>query len=261
MQSYGVTEWGKPLQQIVRETPAPGPNEVLVRLSYCGVCHSDVHVRQGYFDMGGGVKNSLADRVKLPVVLGHEPIGVVAAVGAEVTDVLVGDTYMVNPWIGCGKCAVCLQGQDNLCEAMAAMGIARPGGFSTHLMVPDKRYLVDVKGIDPARAAVLACSGVTAYSAVQKLGPPQAGQCVAVLGCGGLGLIGIAILQALGHTNAHRGNVQTPAVQNLHGDLEALALLAQDIFGRHTDIVEGHVANMRALLTHLFFRFANGDAR
>ncbi len=129
MQSYGVTEWGKPLQQIVRETPAPGPNEVLVRLSYCGVCHSDVHVRQGYFDMGGGVKNSLADRVKLPVVLGHEPIGVVAAVGAEVTDVRVGDTYMVNPWIGCGKCAVCQQGQDNLCEAMAAMGIARPGAF------------------------------------------------------------------------------------------------------------------------------------
>ena len=60
MQSYGVAEWGKPLQQIIRETPAPGPLEVLMRLSYCGVCHSDVHVRQGYFDMGGGVKNSLA---------------------------------------------------------------------------------------------------------------------------------------------------------------------------------------------------------
>jgi D-arabinose 1-dehydrogenase-like Zn-dependent alcohol dehydrogenase len=201
MQSFGVTEWGKPLQKVVRETPAPGPDEVLMRLSYCGVCHSDVHVREGYFDMGGGVKNSLADRVKLPVVLGHEPIGVVAAVGSSVTDVRVGDTYLVNPWIGCGKCAVCLEGQDNLCEAMTAIGIARPGGFSTHLMVPDKRHLVDVQGIDPARAAVLACSGVTAYSAVAKLGPPQAGQCVAVLGCGGLGLIGIAILKALGHAN------------------------------------------------------------
>lgn len=201
MQSYGVAEWGKPLQQIIRETPAPGPHEVLMRLSYCGVCHSDVHVRQGYFDMGGGVKNSLADRVKLPVVLGHEPIGVVAAVGSEVSGVRVGDTYLVNPWIGCGKCAVCLDGQDNLCEAMAAMGIARPGGFSTHLMVPHARYLVDVHGIDAARAAVLACSGVTAYSAAMKLGPPQVGQCIAVLGCGGLGLIGIAILKALGHSN------------------------------------------------------------
>lgn len=200
MESYGVTEWGKPLQQIVRETPAPGPNEVLMRLSYCGVCHSDLHVRQGYFDMGGGVKNSLADRLALPVVLGHEPIGVVAAVGSEVTGVAIGATYLVNPWIGCGTCPVCRQGQDNLCEKMAAIGIARPGGFATHLMVPDKRYLVDVTGIDPARAAVLACSGVTAYSAVSKLGPPLPGHSVAVVGCGGLGLIGIAILRARGYT-------------------------------------------------------------
>ena len=201
MKSYDITEWGKPLQQAVRETPKPGPQEVLMRLRYCGVCHSDVHIREGYFDMGGGVKSQLGDRVKLPVVLGHEPIGVVAAVGAEVTGIRIGETYLVNPWIGCGKCAVCLKGQDNLCNLMAAMGIARPGGFATHLMVPHARYLVDVKGIDPARAAVLACSGVTAYSAAAKLGAPEAGQWIAVLGCGGLGLIGIAILKALGHAN------------------------------------------------------------
>lgn len=200
MQSYDVVEWGKPLQHAVRETPKPGPQEVLMRLAYCGVCHSDVHIREGYFDMGGGVKNMLADRgMKLPIILGHEPIGVVAAVGADVTGVRVGETYLVNPWIGCGKCAACLRGQDNLCNAMAAMGMVRPGGFSTHLMVPHARYLIDVQGIDPARAAVLACSGVTAYSAAAKLGPPQDGQWIAVLGCGGLGLIAIAILQALGH--------------------------------------------------------------
>ncbi len=201
MKSYDITEWGKPLQQAVRETPQPGPQEVLMRLTYCGVCHSDVHIREGYFDMGGGVKNNLGDRLKLPVVLGHEPIGVVAAVGSDVTGVQVGETYLVNPWIGCGKCGVCLKGQDNLCNMMAAMGMARPGGFATHLMVPHARYLVDVQGIDPAQAAVLACSGVTAYSAAAKLGAPEADQWVAVLGCGGLGLIGIAILKALGHTH------------------------------------------------------------
>ena len=201
MKSYDITEWGKPLQYAVRETPKPGPHEVLMRLSYCGVCHSDVHVREGFFDMGGGVKSNLGDRIKLPVVLGHEPIGVVAAVGSEVSGVQVGETYLVNPWIGCGKCAVCLKGQDNLCNFMAALGIARPGGFATHLIVPHARYLVDVKGIDPAQAAVLACSGVTAYSAATKLGPAETGQWVAVLGCGGLGLIGIAILKALGHSN------------------------------------------------------------
>ncbi len=202
MKSYAVTEWGKPLQQVVRETPAPGPNEVLIRLSYCGVCHSDVHIREGYFDMGGGVKNQLADRgVTLPVTLGHEPVGVVAAIGDAVTGVQVGETYLVNPWIGCGKCAACRKGQDNLCPAMAAMGMVRPGGFSNYLMVPDARYLVDVTGLDLPQAAVLACSGVTAYSAASKLAAPDAERWVAVLGCGGLGLIGIAILQALGHRN------------------------------------------------------------
>ena len=200
MKSYDVAEWGKPLQFAVRETPSPGPQEVLMRLTFCGVCHSDVHIRQGYFDMGGGVKNVLADRgMKLPLVLGHEPIGVVAAVGAEVQDVKVGQTYLINPWIGCGKCAACLRGQDNLCNLMAAMGMVRPGGFATHLLVPHSRYLVDVQGLDPAQAAVLACSGVTAYSAAQKLGPAAPGQWVAVVGCGGLGLIAISILRALGH--------------------------------------------------------------
>ena len=202
MKSYDVTEWGKPLQLVLRETPKPGPNEILIRLSYCGVCHSDVHVREGFVDMGGGVKSQLADRgIKLPLVLGHEPVGTVAAVGPAVKGVSIGETYLVNPWIGCGQCTECLRDKDNLCEKMAALGVARPGGFSTHLMVPDARYLIDIQGIDPAQAAVLACSGVTAYSAVTKLGEPEARQAVAVLGCGGLGLIGIAILKSLGHRN------------------------------------------------------------
>ena len=200
MKSYDVTQWGKPLQFAVRETPSPGAHEVLMRLTFCGVCHSDVHIREGYFDMGGGVKNVLAERgMKLPLVLGHEPIGVVAAVGSAVTGIRVGATYLVNPWIGCGKCPACLRGQDNLCPTMAAMGMVRPGGFATHLLVPDARYLVDVTGIAPEQAAVLACSGVTAYSAAAKLAAPQDGQWVGVIGCGGLGLIGIAILKALGH--------------------------------------------------------------
>ena len=200
MESQDVVEWGKPLQFAMRETPEPGPFEIRLRLTHCGVCHSDVHIRQGYFDMGGGVKSVLADRgIRLPVVLGHEPVGIVEAVGPEVTGVTMGKTYLVNPWIGCGKCPACAKGQDNLCPAMAAMGMARPGGFATHLIAPHARYLVDIDGINPAQAAMLACAGVTAYSAIRKIGPAQAEQWVAVLGCGGLGLIAIAILKALGH--------------------------------------------------------------
>jgi D-arabinose 1-dehydrogenase-like Zn-dependent alcohol dehydrogenase len=200
MKSYDVTEWGKPLQMRVHETPAPKGREVLLRLTHCGVCHSDVHVRDGYFDMGGGRKLSLADRgLKLPVTLGHEPLGVVAAVGEAVTGVKLGGSYLVNPWIGCGTCRMCAANNDNLCANMRALGIAAPGGFATHVLVRDPRYLIDASGIDAARAAPLTCSGVTTFCAVKKLQPLDPEDWVAVLGCGGLGLMALAVLLGLGH--------------------------------------------------------------
>jgi D-arabinose 1-dehydrogenase-like Zn-dependent alcohol dehydrogenase len=200
MHSYDIAEWGKPLQQRLRETPQPGPEEVLMKLRFCGVCHSDVHIREGYFDMGGGNKLMLGERgTKLPLTPGHEPIGTVQAVGSAVTGVKLGHTYLVNPWIGCGQCRFCMMGRDNLCNAMRSMGVATQGGFASHLLVPHVRYLVDAEGLDPASSAVLACSGVTAYSAVQKFGSLDAQDWVAVLGCGGVGLMAVSILSAMGH--------------------------------------------------------------
>jgi D-arabinose 1-dehydrogenase-like Zn-dependent alcohol dehydrogenase len=200
MQSYDIAEWGKPLQMRLRETPQPGPEEVLIKLQYCGVCHSDVHIREGAFDLGGGVKMKLADRgTALPLTLGHEPIGVVQAMGSAVSGIQLGKTYLVNPWIGCGACRFCQADRDNLCNNMRSMGVSSQGGFSTHLLVPHARYLVDAQGLDPATGAVLACSGVTAYSAVQKFGNLAAQDWVAVMGCGGLGLMALAVLAAMGH--------------------------------------------------------------
>jgi len=201
MKSWDIAEWGQPLQQRLRDTPQPGPEEVLVRLRYCGVCHSDVHIREGWFDLGGGNKLKLADRgTQLPLTPGHEPIGVVQAVGANVQGIDLGRQVLVNPWIGCGHCRFCRAGRDNLCNQMRSMGVATPGGFATHLLVPHERYLVDVEGLDPATTAVLACSGVTAYAAVSKFGPLGVDDWVAVLGCGGVGLMALAVLKALGHT-------------------------------------------------------------
>lgn len=199
MRSADLMEWGQRLQVRERETPLPGPREIRLRLSYCGVCHSDVHVRAGYFDMGGGQRANYADRgYDLPVTIGHEPLGTVDAVGTEVTGVAVGETYLVYPWTGCGQCRFCARGEDNLCPTPTYIGIGRQGAFATHLLVPDARYLIDCSGIEPARAATLACSGLTAYAAVRKLGELDAEDWVAVVGCGGLGLTGISILQALG---------------------------------------------------------------
>lgn len=200
MKSYDVVEWGKPLQVRARETPMPKGREVLMRLTHCGVCHSDLHVRDGYFDMGGGKKLAFSDRgLKPPVTLGHEPIGSVAAVGPDVTEARPGEKFLVNPWIGCGACRMCAAGRDNLCQSMRTLGVFAPGGFATHMLVPDPKYLVDFGGLEPAKAAPLACSGVTTYSAVKKLRPIDPEDWVAVIGCGGLGLMAQAVLRGLGH--------------------------------------------------------------
>jgi D-arabinose 1-dehydrogenase-like Zn-dependent alcohol dehydrogenase len=200
MLSYDVVEWGQPLQKRVHDTPAPAGTEVLLKLKYCGVCHSDVHIRDGYFEMGGGKRFHMSDRgMHPPVTLGHEPYGTVLAGGPEARDVPVGQDRLVCPWTGCGTCARCREGQDNHCMAPRWIGIQRAGGYSDHLLVPHTRYLVDASGIDPAWAATLACSGLTTYSAVSKLAPIPRDEWVAVIGAGGLGLMAIGMLRALGH--------------------------------------------------------------
>jgi D-arabinose 1-dehydrogenase-like Zn-dependent alcohol dehydrogenase len=108
----------------------------------------------------------------------------------------------VHPWIGCGKCAVCKAGQDNYCvSGSRIIGVNRNGAYSTHILVPDPRYLIDASGIDESFAATLACSGLTAYSAAAKLPELTRSDRVAVIGCGGVGLAGISVLRARGVKN------------------------------------------------------------
>ncbi len=112
----------------------------------------------------------------------------------------MGKKRLIHPWIGCGKCAVCKAGQDNYCvSGSRILGVNRAGAYSTHVIVPDPKYLVDATGIDEAFAATLACSGVTAYSAAAKLPELAAADRVAVIGCGGVGhRRAIAVLRAKG---------------------------------------------------------------
>jgi D-arabinose 1-dehydrogenase-like Zn-dependent alcohol dehydrogenase len=133
-----------------------------------------------------------------PFTLGHEPYGVVEALGPDAKGVAVGAKRIVYPWIGCGECAVCKAGQDNYCLAARFLGVMRPGAYSSHVVVPDAKYLVDATGVDDGFAATLACSGITTYSAVRKMPALTERDWVVVLGCGGLGLIALSILRALG---------------------------------------------------------------
>lgn len=200
MKSYDVVEWGKPLQARMRNVSAPTGTEVLLRLTHCGVCHTDVHVRDGYYDLGGGNKISFGDRgFALPLTPGHEPVGEVTAVGDAVQGIAIGKQYLINPWIGCGRCAMCALDRDNLCQTMRPVGMGEWGGFGTHLVIRHPKYLVDIEGLKPEQAAPLACSGLTTYSAIKKLLPIDGTDWVAVIGCGGLGLMALAILRGLGH--------------------------------------------------------------
>jgi D-arabinose 1-dehydrogenase-like Zn-dependent alcohol dehydrogenase len=203
MISYQIIEHGKPLQKILSENPKPQGSEVLVRITRSGVCHSDLHIWEGYFDLGGGKRFYVKERGCVPpFTLGHEPFGIVEALGPKARGVRVGQKRIVFPWIGCGKCAVCKAGQDNYCvSGSRILGVNRSGAYSTHILVPDPQYLVDAGGIDEAFAATLACSGLTAYSAAAKLPPLASADRVAVIGCGGVGLAGVAVLRAKGARN------------------------------------------------------------
>jgi D-arabinose 1-dehydrogenase-like Zn-dependent alcohol dehydrogenase len=176
---------------------------VLVRVTRAGVCHSDVHIWDGYFDLGGGKRFYVKERGCVPpFTLGHEPLGIVEAIGPRAKGVKVGQKRLVYPWIGCGKCAVCMSGQENHCvSGTRYLGVNRAGAYSTHLLVPDPKYLIDTGGIDDSFAATLACSALTAYSAAAKLPAMAAKDQVAVIGCGGLGLIAISVLRDQGVKN------------------------------------------------------------
>ena len=161
MLSYDIVEHGKPLQKALRETPRPQGSEVLVRVLRSGVCHTDLHLWEGYFDLGGGRRYYIKDRGQVPpITLGHEPYGVVEALGPDAEDaeprVAVGAKGIVYPWIGCGTCAVCRAGQDNYCLAPRFIGAGKPGAYATHILVPHPKYLVAADGLDPSLAATLA---------------------------------------------------------------------------------------------------------
>ncbi|MEQ1782625.1 MAG: alcohol dehydrogenase [Hyphomonadaceae bacterium] len=203
MLSYDVCECGAPLQRVERDTPEPRGTDVVLRVIAAGVCHSDLHIWDGYYDIGGGQKLRLQDRgVKLPLTMGHENVGEVVAVGPDAKGVSVSDVRLIHPWMGCGQCVVCRRGEENLCIKPGNIGIQRGGGFATHLVVPHPRYLFDIGSLSPERAAPLACSGVTAYGALKKVSDTLSDEPVVMIGAGGVGLMALALHQKMGGKSA-----------------------------------------------------------
>ena len=199
MRMFQVCVCGQPLQLNEKPTPEPAGTEVLLKVQAAGVCHSDIHIWDGYYELGGGKRLQLLERgIKLPLTMGHENVGEVVAVGPDAKGVKVGDVRLANPWIGCGECVVCKVGEENLCKTPRNLGVFTDGGYATHLIVPHPRHLFDIGKLTPVQAAPLACSGITAFSALKKVGPVIKDEPVVIMGAGGLGLMAIALHKAMG---------------------------------------------------------------
>ena len=200
MLSYQLETFGRPLSQVIRDTPQPQGCEVIVRVGSCGECHSDVHLHDGYFDLGGDARLDMTRALQPPRTLGHEIAGTVVAVGPEATGVQVGDRRVVFPWIGCGSCSLCQAGQEHLCNSPRALGIHRDGGFADHVLVPHPRYLLDFGSLEEEQACTYACSGLTAYSALKKVAPLGPRDPLLIIGAGGVGLSGIRLARQMFET-------------------------------------------------------------
>ena len=203
--SYDLVEFDKPLVERQRPMPLPEGTEVLVRVRRSGVCHSDLHIQEGFFDLGEEGKLEMAARgMKLPQALGHEFIGEVVGLGpdADPEEAPVGKTMMVHPWIGCLQpdCIACSNERENDCTRMRALGVVRDGGYGQYVVVDHPKFLVNIDGLDLDTVTPYACSGLTVYCALKKVDPAQMnpGEWLAVMGAGGLGLNAVAIARAMG---------------------------------------------------------------
>jgi propanol-preferring alcohol dehydrogenase len=174
--------------------------QALVRVESTGVCHSDLHLWDGGYAGPAGTFMKVEDRgVKFPLTPGHEVAGVVEAVGEDVAGISAGEKVLVYPWIGEGLCPACRVGEENLCDSPRSLGVYQDGGYAEYVLVPHSKYMVRIGDQSPDAVASLACSGLTAYSAV-KNSAAKPGEFLVIVGAGGLGLTGVQLARVL--TNA-----------------------------------------------------------
>ena len=182
MKSAVLYRFRSPLLVEERPRPEPRGEEVLVRVKGAGVCHSDLHIMDGMYP-----------NLALPLVLGHEISGEAEGIG---------EVVVYASW-GCRSCTLCSQGDEQLCAKATEAGWARDGGYAEYVMVPSRRYLLPLDGLDPIRSAPLADAGVTPYRAVRRVSSwlMRDSSTAVVLGVGALGQFAIQYLKLL--TTAH----------------------------------------------------------
>ena len=191
-----MTAFGEPLTPMELTPQKPGAGEALVRVTRAGLCHSDLHIHDGYFDFGD-VRQPVA--MNMPAVLGHEIEGEIAEIGEGVSGPAIGTRVAVYPWLGCNACDTCRAGDQQLCIALPrrALGVAQWGGMAEYVHVPFADALIPIGDLTPGLGALAMCSGLTAYAALKKIGAPPPEQPVVLLGMGGVGLMAMALAKSV----------------------------------------------------------------
>jgi propanol-preferring alcohol dehydrogenase len=190
MQAAVVHDFTKSLSIQETPKPVPGPGEVLVKVETAGLCHTDIHAAQGDWPV----------KPTLPLIPGHEGVGIVEQVGPGVTTPRVGDRVAM-PWLGaaCGTCEYCVDGWETLCESQVNTGYGVNGSYAEYATA-NAAYVAQVpEAVDPLDASVLTCAGVTTYKAI-KLSGARPGALVAVFGIGGLGHLAVQYAKISGAT-------------------------------------------------------------
>lgn len=197
VKSARITGPNQPLEIEEGENPTPHGPQVLVKIMATGVCHSDLHLWEGGYDLGDGTFMKATDRgVKYPVTPGHEVTGKVYSTGEDSGGYNKGEKVLVYPWIGCGSCPACQAGNENLCDTPRSLGVFQNGGYSDYMLVPHHKYLARLEGVDHEAATSLACSALTAYTAIKKANA-NSPKNIVIIGAGGLGLMGVQIARAI----------------------------------------------------------------
>ncbi|GGO26061.1 alcohol dehydrogenase [Microbispora rosea subsp. aerata] len=187
MRAALATGVGAPLSLVERDIPEPGPGEVLVKITACGLCFTDLNLLRGHYPFA-----------RFPIVPGHEITGTVAALGGGVTGLSVGDAVGAQFLYGsCGHCDYCVSGDQILCRAKRITGITDDGGYAEYGLFKGGYVTPLPAGLDPVAAAPLMCAGLTAFNGLRRAGA-TAGSRVAVIGAGGIGALAVRYAVAMG---------------------------------------------------------------
>jgi D-arabinose 1-dehydrogenase-like Zn-dependent alcohol dehydrogenase len=181
--------------------PVPADGEALVKVAANGLCHTDLTYYEGHV------------KVEYPLILGHEAAGVVAEIKGDAKGLAKGDHVLLPPVYGCGECAFCKSGEDNLCPKGTMLGGQRDGAYAQYLTLPAQHAYKMSKDLDLKKACVAADAVSTMYFALKERVCVQPGENVAVFGAGGLGLAALAVAKALGAEKLFAVDVKDNALE------------------------------------------------